>query len=135
MMKTYGLMRGICSGLLCLWYLASVVGFDVHVDHHDDKAYLVSLLGSLSCEDIHPEDDCSCCHHDGCDGDCEDITELLTVTGTGGDNHFEVPAPVMLSTMTVSTPLVQMAEQYSPLPDSCKGPPRPDLLKLCVLRV
>ena len=67
--------------------------------------------------------------------DCEEITELLTVTGTGGDNHFEVPAPVMLSTMTASTPLVQMAEQYSPLPDSCKGPPRPDLLKLCVLRV
>ena len=132
-MKNSNLIWRLSCGFLCLWYLASVVGFDIHVDHHDDRSYLVSLLGSLSCEDIHPEDECGCCGHH-CE-DCEDIVELLSVTGTNACGQLTVTAPALVPVMVIETPYMLKGGLEHTLLSVCKGPPRSLLSDNCVLRV
>ena len=48
--------------LLVLWYCFSVIGFGVHTCNASGKSFIATFVGGLSCEDIHPENDC-CCHH------------------------------------------------------------------------
>ena len=54
------------SALLAVWYCLSIIGFDVHSCASTGNTFVSSILAGTSCEDIHPEHDCtchgSCCH-------------------------------------------------------------------------
>ena len=131
------------SLLLCLWYIMATAGIDVHSDRHDSKTYVVSLLGGTSCESIHPEDECECCHThqngDGEDGindfDCSNEIHILSFTGE--EYHLSLVFPI------AQTPACASAEEFV-LPLSCtrivnatafNPPPRSVLNRLCVFRV
>ncbi|MBQ8838650.1 MAG: hypothetical protein IJ005_04950 [Bacteroidales bacterium] len=63
------------SVLLTLWYIISIIGFDLHICGCSGEKYVSSFLTGISCEDIHPEhmqlhdctdvDDCCSHHHKG----------------------------------------------------------------------
>lgn len=139
-MNAKGLIRSICSVLLCCCYLAAIVGFDVHVDHHDGEVFVVSLLSGTDCESIHPEDVCHCFEHEhGCchedDEDCENIVDVLSLTGTHGDFSF-VLSPDLGLVSVVGTPCSTL--QTVSFPDTrttVNAPPRQSLSLFCVLRV
>lgn len=139
MMKKGHVIQALCCILLCGWYLMSVVGFDIHTDHHDDCTYVVSLLSDLSCEKIHPEDECACghCGHDGCDDcdDCEDESDCLKITGTAGSSHLSLCA-LAVAVCEVNVPEHIVAPAVSaPVERPFRSPPRVLLNSLCVLRV
>lgn len=54
------------AALLTVWYCMSIIGFDVHSCAKTGNTFVNSVLSGLSCEDVHPEHDCtchgSCCH-------------------------------------------------------------------------
>lgn len=123
-MKFKALITSLLCTLLGAWYLASSVGFDIHRDHHCGCVYVVSLLHGTSCDEIHPADACTHCHHHACtdseeachecdgheeDGeacpectgheeggceDCSDELEQLTVTGTEDTGTIVLTVPV-----------------------------------------
>lgn len=133
-MKKGNFIQAVSCIFLCCWYLVSIVGLDIHTDHHDNRTYVVSLLSGISCENIHPEDHCACqdCTHDN---DCEDESDFLTVTGTAGSLqpvNF-VPAATVCP---APVPDIQRLPE-APVPAGCpfKSPPRVLLNSLCVLRV
>ena len=60
--------------LLVLWYCFSVIGFGVHTCKASGRSFIATFVSGLSCEEIHPEHDCTsdhgnvdahdcCCHH------------------------------------------------------------------------
>ena len=59
------------SALMAVWYCLSIIGFDVHSCASTGNTFIASVLAGTSCDDIHPEHDCSvhkpscCCSH-GC---------------------------------------------------------------------
>ena len=60
------------AALLTVWYSLSIIGFDVHSCAATGDTFVSSVLGGITCEDIHPEHDCSghgsCCgSHECCD--------------------------------------------------------------------
>lgn len=133
-MRKGSIIQALCCILLCGWYLMSVVGFDIHTDHHDDCTYVVSLLSNLSCENIHPEDECGCedCDHD----DCEDESDYLVITGSGNSLQQSVPVPaVMICEAIIPESFVSAPVVSAPLERAFKSPPRVLLNSLCVLRV
>lgn len=135
--------------VLCLAYLWGVVGVDIHVDHHEGRIYVVSLLSDTSCEKIHPEDVCHCCehhHHHEADGicpeedDCQDIADFLVITGDGYDSHlssvapaigaaFNLPTPSYAASLARTTDLKMQPKPLTPLS------PGDHLSQICVLRV
>ena len=134
MMRKGNIIQALCCLLLCSCYLMAVVGFDVHTDHHDDRTYVVSLLSNISCEKIHPEDDCACgdCDHD----DCEDESDYLTVTGSGDFLQQSVPVPAVMACEVIVPESAISAPAFSaPLARPFRSPPRVVLNSLCVLRV
>ena len=58
------------AALLTLWYTLSIIGFDVHSCAATGDTFVNSVLSGLTCEDIHPEHDCSghgsCCGSHKC---------------------------------------------------------------------
>ena len=62
------------SVLLVLWYSLSIIGFDVHSCKTTGEVFVASLVGGVTCEDIHPEHSCKshggCCSHNHSDGCC-----------------------------------------------------------------
>jgi hypothetical protein len=60
------------AALLTLWYSLSIIGFDVHSCATTGDTFVNSVLCGLTCEDIHPEHDCS--SHGSCCGshECHD---------------------------------------------------------------
>lgn len=159
-MKTFkGILLSAAGLMMCLVYLAGVVGFDIHTDHHEGRTYVVSLLSDTSCEKIHPDDICHCCehhhHHDAhsdvngptCEGegfcaeedDCQDTADFLDITGDGFDaqhTHFEPAAGFafyMVSPACDIIPGIPYASQL--LRPGSFSPPRVLLSRICVLRV
>ena len=127
------------SALMCVLYMFAVVGFDIHIDHHCDHIYVVSLLNSIDCESIHPDDDCLCCEHhhgeSGCDGeDCDNIIEALDCAGTPVHSVLCVQPAVIPSFIGVAS-LVQNPVFAS---QSCASAPTPSpgglLSLICVIR-
>jgi len=139
-MKRTAFISTLASLLLCFWYMAAIVGLDIHIDHHDGEVYIVSLLARTDCESLHPEDECHCLehHHGHChsdDEDCENDVSLLSLTGDGFDLVFDF-IPVLTPLMTVVTPAVlDWGSVCSYSFHISEDPPREHLRSLCVLRV
>ncbi|MCQ2182203.1 MAG: hypothetical protein MJY89_02205 [Bacteroidales bacterium] len=139
-MKRVTIISVLADLFLCFWYLASIVGIDIHVDHHDGETYVASLLGRTDCENLHPEDECHCVdHHHGCcdgqDEDCENVISVLSLTGDGFDFVCDL-APVTSPLMTIGTvPVMETGSEEIYSYHSFGGPPRERLRSLCVLRV
>lgn len=89
---------------VAVWYLACIVGFDIHMCSSTGENYVSTFINGITCEDIHPEDlaeshaccsgCCGCSHH--ADGDsshdsfsgkpcCSDDYQMLLLTGAGKD--------------------------------------------------
>lgn len=133
-------ISALASILLAFWYLAAIVGLDVHVDHHDGEVFVVSLLSRTDCESLHPEDECHClehhrglCHDD--DEDCENEISLISITGDGFDFICDF-TPLFVALEVIDTPSAPFSTSvcsYSlSVPDD---PPRLRLQSYCVLRV
>jgi len=138
-MKFEGLISAAVSLLMAFWYVAVIVGLDVHIDHHDDRVFVVSLLGHTDCESLHPDDKCHCMeHHQGnChehDEDCENDIVIISLTGDGF-NFVSDFTPATVQTLTFETPAVERSDfnRIYSFTD-CEDPPREYLRKLCVLR-
>lgn len=133
-MKKGNFIQAVSCIFLCCWYLVSIVGLDIHTDHHDNRTYVVSLLSGISCENIHPEDECGCedCDHD----DCEDESDCLAITGSGNSLQQSVPVPaVMICEAIIPESSVSAPVVSAPLERPFRSPPRVVLNSLCVLRV
>ena len=57
--------------LLVLWYLLSVIGFDVHTCAASGETYIATIATGFTCEDLHSNrhnheecHSCCCSHHD-----------------------------------------------------------------------
>lgn len=153
MKRFKGIMLSAAGLFLCLVYLAGIAGFDIHVDHHEGRTYVVSLLSDTSCEKIHPEDVCHCCHHhhpetasaecadEGVcaeDDDCQDFADYLGLTGDGSDAQHHVFIPVSGAAFNPAAILSGNSRPgVSPSRLQLKfiPPPREHLSRICVLRV
>lgn len=139
-MKCKAVISTLFSVLLSVWYMAAIIGLDVHIDHHDGEIFVVSLLGRTDCESLHPEDVCHCVehHHGHCnsqDEDCENEIGVITVTGDGYDFVCDfVQAPVIVPDVA-SVPASDFAAPLRVETVSFETPPRERLSNLCVLRV
>ena len=101
----------IAAVLFGLWYLLSVIGFDVHTCTSSGETYIATVASGFSCEDIHPsqhvQESCrsGCtCHHKkpkkeepqsslGMKSCCSDDFQMILLTGTpvsGNDNLLAV---------------------------------------------
>ena len=61
-----GVFAKITAVLLLVWYLMSIIGFDVHTCRGSGDCFIVTFVDGYECEDIHPEHHClksSCCSH------------------------------------------------------------------------
>lgn len=144
-MKKGSIIQAIFCVLLCSWYLMSVVGFDIHTDHHDSRTYVVSLLSNTSCESIHPGDECACEHHHhhhdcGEEGincnhdDCDDSADFLDVTGTDTADLTALAPAAAFCYVAVPAP-AEPTSIFAPAASAFRAPPRVLLNNLCVLRV
>jgi len=139
-MKVKNHISNTASLLVALWYVAAIVGLDIHTNHHDGEVFVVSLLGHTDCESLHPTDKCHCMehHHGLChehDEDCENETVFVSLTGDGFDSTFDF-TPIPVSIATFDTPAVEKAGFcVSYFYIDCEDPPRERLRSLNVLRV
>ena len=75
------------SALLAVWYCMSIIGFDVHSCNTTGNVFVNSMLSGTTCDDVHPEHDCSghksCCasHSCACSSSC-----CHSVPVTDGEN-------------------------------------------------
>ena len=140
------------SLLLCLWYVISLVGFDIHRCGDDGHTYVALLTSDISCSSLHPQTPChhhgeACCgcccedHHDGCDEEedcCSDEIERILLSGDGSDISISVPIPVFtcISITSACTRGVPPGGR-SHVWDVSADPPlsQVDLSELCILRV
>ena len=88
------------AAVLALWYLLGVMGFTVHSCQTTGETFVISLLSGVSCEDVHPGDDCcedggcSCGHTqkgestDCCSNEIE-ILDLPTVQSSSENNGLQ----------------------------------------------
>ena len=103
------------SALLAVWYCLSIIGFDVHSCETTGDTFVTSVLAGTTCDDIHPEHDCSdhgtCCRHheSSCCGDHEEdddcctneIEVLDTVVVTNADEDGHILLSEMLSCLFI----------------------------------
>ena len=126
----------LVSALVSALYLFAIVGFDIHIDHHCNEVYVVSLLASLDCESIHPEDECHCCdHHHGADeDDCDNLVEALEFAGDPAQTVLSL-SPAVTPSFGASVPglaaSLSAGVSFVPAPSSSPG----GLLQMiCVMR-
>jgi len=137
--KKSNIIRSVSAALLALWYMISVVGFDVHHDNHDHHFYVVSLIGGISCENVHPEDECSCCHHNhenaGHHDDCTDEIHMISLTGTNGHMDFDFTPLCCELFQSVQSQMEKPGIFYGEYALAVSFPPQDILTSLCILRV
>jgi len=104
-MSGKSIISQILSILLCVCYVVSITGIDIHVDGHNGETYVVSVLGGVSCEDIHEDDHCCCGDHHDCNhsegicdesDDCSDSISVINVSGFEKCNSLPSPAILLL---------------------------------------
>lgn len=134
------ILKSIAGVLVCLIYLAGIVGFDIHIDHHDGHVFVVSLLQHTDCESIHPDDVCHCCahHHGDChedDEDCENIIEHLDITGAGDHQNIQTAPDNIIVDLGVGVAVNTVKTRVNRIFTKVSDPPREHLSRICVLRV
>lgn len=89
------------SALVCMWYCVSIIGFDIHTCRNAEKSYVLSVMQSYSCVDIHPERLCEddmedCCAHVGQEvyeenpfSCCSDEYEVLDPLSVKTEDRFQ----------------------------------------------
>lgn len=89
----------ISAFFLVVWYCFSIIGFGVHTCRASGRSFVTTVLGGLSCEDIHPEHRCTevhcikghqlCCSHHVTDAAChgKNSKELTSI----GDSRIQAP--------------------------------------------
>lgn len=105
-----GLFTKITAVLLVVWYLMSIIGFDVHTCSGSGQSFVVTFVEGFSCEDVHPEHRCTkdlccsaekdschshgCCHHHpeqecqlSAKSCCSSDYQVLALTGTSLDER------------------------------------------------
>lgn len=131
------------SVILSVWYVMSIIGFDIHSCVSTGEKFVTTAIQGVSCEDVHPDHSCAahgshCCGHDHpapCDNGinepecCTNDLLVLEVTGANQQyNEYNPEAQMM--------PACLLAEQVSPvseysysqinddrgLPDRVSGP-------------
>ncbi len=71
----------ILAVALTVWYMMSIIGFDVHTCSDSGRSFITTFIEGLACEDIHPEHSCDetayCTeeHHECCPGHAEDHSD------------------------------------------------------------
>jgi len=130
---------------MCVWYLLSVSGIDIHTDTHDGRSYVVPLFSGISCERIHPEDDCHCCHihHHLRSCECgldeqEDCSDRICVVDISGFNVMQLHCPaagVAEVAPALFPPIHDAPSHVGCRPVLSCGPPPDILLQICTLRV
>lgn len=146
------LIMKLFAALLAVWYVASVVGFDVHYCGDNGRVYVESLLASHDCEDIHPDAPCAhhhdCCDHhsDACSSSCEDdedcctdVIEVLQISGEDHSSHivFDCPQTGIVIMTPAADVVLATVEASISQNDSrvLSGGGRDVLRGICVLRV
>lgn len=75
----------VFSVMLLVWYLMSIIGFDVHTCSKDGSSSVATFISGMTCSDIHAEHGCGSDHHCSCDNDhddcCKDDFKCLIITG------------------------------------------------------
>ena len=144
-MKTSWFIKSI-SVLLAVWYLFTIVGFDIHRCSDNGEVYIEPLFAGISCETIHPDTPChhACnarCNHCGCEeGEdcCSDEIKVVNISGIEIP-HISIPEIIVV---TAATPQYScQGLQNRPVLLSHRG--KPDILsppgqlldRICVLRV
>ena len=130
-------MRNILSALLLFTYLLAVAGLDVHHCSDSGKSYLVLPALGMSCECIHPDDECpeECCgEEDDC---CSDTIFRISVTGDSPANASFTPVYSQLDFGIIQ--IAPSIDVPSPAETACLissgNPPGTFIIKYCVLRV
>ena len=104
------------SALLAAWYCLSIIGFDVHSCTATRSVFVNSVLLGVTCDEIHPEHDCSghgsCCTHHNAedsmeitdDGCCTNEIEVLdSVVVTNADEDDYIQFSQMLSCLFIES--------------------------------
>lgn len=136
-----GLLPAVSAALLCVWYLLSVVGLDVHSDNEHGRTYVVSGLTGGNCEAIHPEHHCHDCDH--ADGECLEGEECCSdsfeaVLSVGGAPDAPVIPAASLTALALPPTAADLPAPLSfCAPHRLHAPPPGGgdlLLRICVLR-
>lgn len=122
-------MKKVClkysSALLLIWYVMSVIGFDIHSCMATGESFVTTAIQGVSCEDVHPEHSCDahgsncCCHnHHGACGDGINEPEcctndLLVLEVTGANHTYQEFNPEAFM-----EPACLLSEQISPLSEN-----------------
>jgi len=140
-MKGKNVISAIASILLCISYLTSIVGIDIHINHHDGNVFIASLLCHLDCESLHPDDICHCSEHenghcDADDEDCENEVCAISITGDGFNDSIIIPIAETSAPMSFIPVFVRRTGiNFHDTPFFIPHPPGEYLENLCVLRV
>lgn len=62
------ILHKFLSLCMALWYLACIVGFDLHICSSTGENYVATFVNGITCTDIHPDDMTQ--HHTCCSGCC-----------------------------------------------------------------
>ena len=116
----------IAAVTVCLFYLASIIGVDVHDDHESGRTYVRLVIQGISCSDIHSDSPCHHAHAGECDEDedcCTDEITVLSVSGEDTDGFpIVIPAAVSFHSSVISIPSPQCLRGKS-LPVLRRMPP------------
>ena len=135
------------SMLLVVWYCLSIIGFDVHACTTTGNVFVNSVLGGVTCSDIHPEHDCHghnscCCSHGCCDQKkaedcCTNEIEVLdcdTVVSTDDSSSQVLYCTLVTSQSIYEADLLPMHSRYNilyfPDPGDVIGPDQQAILKI-----
>ena len=127
------------SALLAVWYCMSIIGFDVHSCTSTGNIFVNSVLGGITCDDIHPDHDCSghgscckshkCCDHKTEDDCCTDEIEVLdseSVLTSDDDVCFlcgsEPVAAALFASYDLQPDFFRAEILYHPDPEYLKAP-------------
>ena len=136
------MFSAVSAALLCVWYLLSVTGIDIHSDHEHGQTYVVSGLTGCDCEHIHPGHHCHdtaaeglCAEGEDC---CSDDFEAVLAPGEDADEGIDLSAPVSAAPVFAAF-VPAMPVSGAPSGVRCDGPPPPGpspaFIACCVLRI
>lgn len=130
-------VRNIFAVLMLFCYFFAVAGVDVHHCDDNGKSYLALPVFGMSCENVHPHDECTEeCHGD--DDDCCSDT-IFRISISGDDVKTISLAPLFSQVpAAVTTPVIEITEPVASsifATDSVSAPPGTILKKYCVFRV